>query len=169
MNKISIYSSTLFNIVKKNNLLNQTTLQLGKVKQLYKTEPSFRFLLKSKRINSATKKTILKNVLTSCENVVVEFLCILIDHKCSKYLIQIIDKFVKQSYKIQYANEVEVITAKQLDDKILHELAEKLNCTINIKIDKSIIGGIKLRKGNTIFDNSIAFQLQNLKKTLYNV
>ena len=50
-------------------------------------------LNESKRIASDTKQTILKNVLNTFENVVVEFLCILIDQKLSKYLIQIIDNY----------------------------------------------------------------------------
>ena len=169
MNKISTYSNTLFNIASENNLLDQINLDLGKIKYLYKTEPNFRLLFESKRINSETKQTILKNVLTTFENVIVEFLCILIDQKCSKYLIQIINKFIKLSNKARHANEVEIITADQLDEGLINELSKKLNCTVKTTIDKSMIGGIKLRKGNKIFDNSISFQLNNLKKTLYNV
>tara|TARA_Y100000590_G_C15161885_1_gene803878 strand:- start:57 stop:566 length:510 start_codon:yes stop_codon:yes gene_type:complete len=169
MNKISTYSNTFFNIANENHLLDQIMVELGKIKYLYKTEPNFRLLFESKRINSEIKKTILKNVLSSFENVIVEFLCILIEQKCSKYLIQIIDKFIKLSKKAQHAHEIEVITANQLDENLINELSRKLNCTIKTTIDKSMIGGIKLRKGNTIFDNSISFQINNLKKTLYNV
>ena len=98
-----------------------------------------------------------------------EFLCIIIDQKSSKYLIQIIDKFINLSHKVQHAHEVEIITVDQLDENLINELSYKLNCTIKTTIDKSMIGGMKLRKGNTIFDNSISFQINNLKKTLYNV
>ena len=126
-------------------------------------------LFESKRINNESKQAIIKNVLTTFEIVVVEFLCIMINQKCSKYLIQIIDRFMKLSKKIQHANEIEIITANQLDENLIGELSNKLNCTIKTKIDESMIGGIKLRKGNKIFDNSISFQLSNLKKTLHNV
>ena len=169
MNKISTYSNTLFNIANENNLLKNITLELGKIKYLYKTVPNFRLLFESKRINSETKQTILKNVLSSFENIIVEFLCIIIDQKSSKRLIQIIDKFIKLSRKAQHAHEVEIITADQLDENLINELSNKLNCTIKTTIDKSMIGGMKLRKGNTIFDKSISFQINNLKKTLYNV
>ena len=93
----------------------------------------------------------------------------MINQKCSKYLIQIIDRFMKLSKKIQHANEIEIITANQLDENLIDELSSKLNSTIKTTIDESMIGGIKLRKGNKIFDNSISFQLSNLKKTLHNV
>jgi len=169
MNKITIYSNTLFNIASQNDLLDQITLELGKIKYLYKTEPNFRLLFESKRINNESKQAIIKNILTTFEIVVVEFLCIMINQKCSKYLIQIIDRFMKLSKKIQHANEIEIITANQLDENLIDELSSKLNSTIKTTIDESMIGGIKLRKGNKIFDNSISFQLSNLKKTLHNV
>ena len=169
MNKIAKYSNTLFNIVNQNNLLTKTTLQLKKIKSLYKTEPNFRLLVESKRIATDTKKTILKNVLDVFEDVVVEFLCILIEQKSSKYLIQIIDKFLKLSSIEQNKNELEIIAANQLSDDVIDQISKQLNCMIKVSIDQSIIGGIKLRKGNKIFDNSISFQLNSLKKTLYNV
>ena len=40
---------------------------------------------------------------------------------------------------------------------------------INVKEDLEIIGGIKLRIGNKIFDNSISYQINQLKKTLHNM
>ena len=169
MNKVLTYSNTLFNIANKYDLLNQITSDLGKIKYLYKTESNFRLLFESKRINNETKQNILKSVFTTFNDVVVEFLCIIIEQKHAQYLIQIIDKFIKLSKKAQHAHEIEVITANQLDENLINELSSKLNCTIKTTIDQSMIGGIKLRKGNTIFDNSISFQLNNLKKTLYNV
>ena len=169
MNKISTYSNTLFSIANKHNLLNQITSDLGKIKLLHKTESHFRLLFESKRINNETKQNILKSVFTTFNDVVVEFLCIIIEQKHAQYLIQIIDKFTKIANKARDANEVEIITANKLDDDVITDLSNNLNCTVKVKIDQSIIGGIKLRKGNKIFDNSISFQLNNLKKTLYNV
>ena len=169
MNKVLTYSNTLFNIANKYDLLNQITSDLGKIKYLYKTESNFRLLFESKRINNETKQNILKSVFATFDDVVVEFLCILIKQKYSKYLIQIIDKFTKLANKARDANEVEVITANKLEDNVITDLSNKLNCSVKTTIDQSIIGGIKLRKGNKIFDNSISFQLNNLKKTLYNV
>ena len=40
---------------------------------------------------------------------------------------------------------------------------------IKTKIDKSLIGGIKIKHENKIFDNSIQYQLNQLKKTLHNL
>ena len=169
MNKISTYSNTLFNIVEKNALLSKITEQLNQIKYLYKAEPDFRLLCESKRIDQTVKKDILNNVFESFEPIVREFLYILINQKCSKHIIQIIDKFQKIVDKKQGVDKIEIIVAKQLDENAIQELSKQLNCKLKITIDESIIGGIKLRKGNKIFDNSIALQINSLKKTLYNV
>jgi len=50
------------------------------------------------------------------------------------------------------------------------DLSSKLNKQINIKnnIDKSLIGGVQLRIGNTIIDNSLSSKLMKLKNNLKN-
>ena len=40
---------------------------------------------------------------------------------------------------------------------------------INKMLDSKLIGGMKLRIGNKIFDNSISYQINQLKKTLHNM
>ena len=167
--RINKYPNTLFDLAKQNGMLDEITRQLGQIKYLYKNEPTFKLLFETKRINQEQKKQILKNVLLGFTPLVSKFLSILIDNKMSKNLIGIINKFLSLSKKELYANEIEVITVDHLDENLINELSNKLNCTVKTTIDKSMIGGIKLRKGNKIFDNSISFQLNNLKKTLYNV
>ena len=91
------------------------------------------------------------------------------ENNSSKYLISIIDKFLTLSYIELHANEIEITSAQQLDEELKQFLVRKLNCAPKTTIDSSMIGGLKLRKGNKIFDNSISFQLNQLKKTLYNM
>ena len=72
-------------------------------------------------------------------------------------------------------SKVEITTRNKLTgtdlEYIYQAIYNKLNTTpkINIKIDSNIIGGIKLRIGNKIFDNSVSYQIKQLKKTLHNM
>ena len=91
MNK---YPNTLFNLTKKIGMLEKITVELEKIKYLYRNEPIFKLLFETKRINQEEKKKIIKNTLIGFEPVVSEFLSILIDKKISKDLINIIDKFL---------------------------------------------------------------------------
>jgi F-type H+-transporting ATPase subunit delta len=125
-------------------------------------------LFESKRIDEGTKHTIIKNILIDFENVIVEFLCILITHKQTGHLINIIDKFLSLAKKELNANKIEVITAKSLEEDTLKQLFVGLNYQIKSTVDPSIIGGMKIKHENKIFDNSVICQLNQLKKTLQN-
>ena len=66
-------------------------------------------------------------------------------------------------------------TLYKLEENEMQTIAESLckklssNPKINIIEDSNIIGGMKLRIGNKIFDNSISYQINELKKTLHNM
>ena len=93
-NKAVKYSGVLFSLTKEHNLVELSANQLPIIKHLYKNEPNFRLLFESKRIALDTKKQILKSVLVSFNILLIEFLGIIIEHNSSKYLIQIIDKYL---------------------------------------------------------------------------
>ena len=166
--KVAKYSNILFTLSNKLFLLDKVNSQMTIIKNLYKKEPNFRLLVETKRINSETKQNIIKQIFKGFENVVIEFLCIIIQQKYSLYLINIINKFLILANKELSANKIEIIVAKPLDEVTTQSLTKRLNHSINVTVDPSMIGGIKLRQGNKIFDNSISYQLNNLKKTLYN-
>ncbi len=168
-NKINKYSSTLFQIVKEHNLLKKTVDQLNIIKQLYKREATFRLLCESKRIENSSKHAIIKNVLKDFDDIIIEFLYILINHQQTKYTVQIINKFIDLATKELNASKIEVTTAKPVSNEMLQKLFGESKYTIKNIVDDSIIGGIKIKHENTIIDNSIIYQLSQLKKTLHNV
>ena len=163
------YSNTLFDISKKYDLLNKIVPQLESIKNLYKSEPSFRLLFESKQIKLDIKKTIIANVLESYEDLVKEFLYILMDNKLTSQLVNILNRFFNLANNELSNKNIEVIVAQELTEDVLKSLEKKLNCEIQLTINPSIIGGIQLRQGNKIFDNSISYQLNQLKNTLYNL
>ena len=71
--------------------------------------------------------------------------------------------------------KVEITTSEKLNDIDLQYISQSIHSTlntsstINVKMDSSILGGIKLRVGNKIFDNSVSYQINQLKKTLHNL
>ena len=163
------YSNTLFDISKEYNQLQRITPQLESIKTLYKSESSFRLLLESKQIKLDIKKQIIANVLESYEDLVKEFLYILLDNKLTNQLVSIINRFFSLANKDLDNTKIEIITAQNLTKELLESLERKLNCEIQLTINPNIIGGIQLRQGNKIFDNSIVYQLNQLKNTLYNL
>ena len=167
--KINKYSHTLFELAKTNNMLETVYSQFNIVKQLYKKESCFRLLFESKRIDENTKHAIVRNIFDKFDKITIEFLCILISHKKIIYMIKIINKFLSLAKKELDKNKLEIITAEPVSDELLNQLFNDLNYQIETRIDSSLIGGIKIKHKNKIFDNSIVCQLNQLKKTLHNM
>ena len=167
--KINKYSHTLFELAKTNNMLETVYSQFNIVKQMYKKESCFRLLFESKRIDENTKHAIVRNIFDKFDKITIEFLCILISHKKIIYMIKIINKFLSLAKKELDKNKLEIITAEPVSDELLNQLFNDLNYQIETRIDSSLIGGIKIKHKNKIFDNSIVCQLNQLKKTLHNM
>jgi len=168
-NQATKYSNTLFNISKKYNLLDKVVPQIISIKDIYKRESAFRILYESKQIKLNIKKEIINNVFAQYEDVVKEFLCIVLDKKLTSQFLNILNRFLNLAKKELETQEIEIVSAQKIADDVLQHLSETLNCKIQLTVNPNIIGGIQLRQGNKIFDNSISYQLNQLKNTLYNL
>ena len=104
-----------------------------------------------------------------------EFLNIIIENNYSNELLNIISRFNHLSESQLGLNKVDIITATKLSDEEIKSLSIKIDGILNNSPsvnnieDPSIIGGLKLRVGNNVFDNSVSYQINQLKKTLHNM
>ena len=104
-----------------------------------------------------------------------EFLKIIINNNQSNELLKVIKKFDYLSESHLGVNKVDIITATKLSEQALHDLSQTISGILNNSplinniTDPDIIGGMKLRVGNNIFDNSVNYQINQLKKTLHNM
>ena len=169
------YAKSLFDVsVKANNVLTvKKELQL--IAYLFKKTSTFRLIFITKKINLNKKVDIIHNTLNMFSSLTVEFLTIIINNNHSHDLLNIISKFNHLSESHIGINKVDIITATKLSEEEVNSLSQKINRilnnapSVNNIIDPDIIGGIKLRVGNNIFDNSVSYQINQLKKTLHNM
>ena len=168
-NQATKYSNTLFKISKKYNLLEIVIPQVISIKDIYKRESAFRVLCESKQMKLDIKKEIINNVFSQYDNILKEFLCIVLDKKLTSQLLNILNRFLSLAKKELETQEIEIVSANTIAEDILDQLSTTLNCKIQLTVNPNIIGGIQLRQGNKIFDNSISYQLNQLKNTLYNL
>lgn len=62
--------------------------------------------------------------------------------------------------------KVHVVSAHKLDDAIIAKLKQRFGNELEVRIDTSLIGGIRIRKGNDIYDSSVKTKLSNLRKEI---
>ena len=169
------YAKTLLDFSKKSNCVALIQGQFKSISYLYNKVPVFKLVFITKRITPENKISIIQNVLKDFEPLIIEFITILIKKNQTNNLLDVITKFNNMASGDSNINKIEITTSEKLSNSdlehVVQAISNKLNITpeINTNTDSNMIGGIKLRVGNKIFDNSVSYQIKQLKKTLHNM
>ena len=85
---------------------------------------------------------------------------------------QIVEAYSCEVDEIHNVKRVEVISAVEISDdrkqRLVEKLQNKLQKTVipNWNVDKDIIGGLIIRIGDDVVDNSLRNKLENLSKNI---
>lgn len=168
------YAVALFRVAKEKGTLSETQAQLVLVQQALKDNPTFEEILKHPKVTAAKKKEIFQKSFGSAVNeTVMNTLLVLIDQRRESVLVEMIDDYIKHANKEQGIAEAKVYTTKAISDEeinvLSNEFAKKLGknqLRVENIIDPELIGGIKIRIGDRIYDGSVQGQLQRLERQL---
>lgn len=127
------------------------------------TNPVFKIDLRSNILKEISKKIGFSDFTLKALTHILKASRISIINEISDILIDKIDK----SMNIQ---KITVITSKKIDETNLKSIKKEIEKVIENKqplysyeIDESIIGGVIVKIGDTIYDNSVQTQLKNIK------
>ena len=175
MHKITskFLSNNLYEIANEHDLVSEVYSSLESFHELIGKNSQFKSFLQSKKIRNDKKVSILKEILDKEVNPLVFDLILYIKSSQVVKTVREVTEFFSMKYKssINIIN-VHATLAEDLSDKELQQLKNsidktiKKNAEISIAVDKTIIGGIKLKIENTFLDASIQNQLQMLKNKL---
>lgn len=89
------------------------------------------------------------------------------EHKL-KQMPRIINEFVRLAKKEEGIQEIEIKSARKLDEKTIEKIKHIFgkNVEATNEVDKKMLGGIKIKTGDKILDGSLKTQLNKLKETL---
>ena len=176
MNKksnIKKYGQSLYNVAIQKEELTDVNNRLDLIVEILESIPEFNQLFQSNQTTTENKLKILKNVLkdeiTSLE---LELISDILDNSNISILPEISRYFKHLVEKNSSIINMTITSAVDLSvnevDKIKSSVESKLNKKIDAttEIDTNLIGGIKLRIGNTLIDNSISRRLNLLKSKL---
>lgn len=133
----------------------------------------FYLLMKSPIVNASKKQSIIKALFEGkIDPTTLAFLNIIISKGRESYLPEIADSFVDQYNQIQQLSKVKVTTAVPLDNDAMESIRKKIiasgytssNVEIESVIDPTIIGGFILEFGDRLYNDSVAYKLDELKK-----
>ncbi len=102
------------------------------------------------------------------EKSVEEFVKFLIEERVlskKEYLMKAFKEYAKLQQGIQ---KIVITSARELSDKMVNEIAGFFGKKVEVEttIDKSLIGGVVVRSGDSIIDASVKSQLEQLQRQL---
>ena len=176
LKKINIYSNLLNDAVNSFDDFMGVKNGLNEFNSSLKNDLSINTFFKSKTIDSKEKMSLFEKAVSNSMSVIlVEVLKVVIENNDINLLKDIAKNFTllsKQKLNIAF---VEVVSSNEMNsdqkDDITNSLSEliKKKIDINFDVDKNLIGGLKIKVDDTLYDSSLQTKLENAKSKLVGV
>ena len=142
--------------------------------QIFKNNPDYIKLLDTPAIVKAEKIKLIDEAFKDIDEYLLNVLKMLCEEHCVHILPKVIEEFFFAYNQARGIEEVEAVTAVAMTDSQLERMKEKLeNMTgkrivIKNTVDKSILGGVKLRYLGIQLDGSVKTKLDKFSQALKN-
>lgn len=167
------YALALFQLSKENNLLAQVEQELRVVKEVLVDSSDLNAILQSPKVSSAKKKEIVKDSFSQVNPFVLNTLMILIDRHRQDQMVEVVDQFVGLSNEEHGIADAKVYSIRPLTEAESEELSASFAAKVDKKslriqniVDPELLGGLKIRIGNRIYDGSLRGKLNRLERKL---
>lgn len=165
------YAKSLLGLALERGELERVYADMQLIKSVCTTNDDFVNLLESPIVKTDKKQAIIKQIFEGkISKLTLEFMNILAEKRREGYVDDVANAFVEQ-YRIHKKILIAVITsAVGLDDatrsKVLDIVKQKAEGEVELieKVDKSLIGGFKLKVGDSQVDATILRKLNDLRK-----
>ncbi len=167
------YALALLNIAKETQALGVIEEELRVVKEVVQYNPELKAILNSSKLSIAKKKEIIKTAFASVNVHVLNTLLILIDRHREDQIIDLANEFLELANEEMGVAEAEVYSTRELTDAEREAISSVFAAKIGKKslkieniVDSNLLGGIRLRIGNRIYDGSLRGKLDRLERKL---
>lgn len=167
------YADALFQLGSEKSILDQFENDFTIVREVFANNEELNTFLVHPRVTGEQKKELLAVSLKGLHTDVINTVKLLVDRHRTMLIPTIVDEFIK---KVNDAKGIEVATVYSVRELTSNEkenlkrsFSKKLGkSTVEFKgeIEPSLIGGIKIRVGNTIYDGSISGRLKRIEQRI---
>ncbi len=170
------YGQALFDLSLEEDKVNAYADELMIIKDAIAKNPELLVLLNHPRISREDKMQVMKNCLEGrASDSVTGFFVTVIQAGRQQYIPGMIDYFLDAVKKYQHIGVADVTSACALSDvqkaaveKRLLETTDNVAYEIHYHVDPELIGGMVIRIGDKVADNSIRTKINTLTKALLN-
>jgi F-type H+-transporting ATPase subunit delta len=171
------YARAFADVVIEQRLDPEKTVQQARMLvQLVAGSKELREVWETPSISAEQKRAVLDAVVkrTGVSKSVRNFLAVLIDHRRISFLEPVVKQFEHELNQRLGFVEAEITSARELNEKERHALETRMEKVTGKKLrpqyarDESILRGAIVKVGSTIYDGSVAGQLEEIRERLRN-
>jgi F-type H+-transporting ATPase subunit delta len=167
-----VYARSLFEVAKEQDKLDTVREQIGQFADALNDNRELSIFFFSPYFNTAEKKDGLGRVLEGADDVVANFLGLLIENHRMPAIFRLrreLEVLWEQENQllpvtITSAVALDEATVKSIGDAIGRQTGQQVELTSNV--DPDVLGGLIVRVGNSILDASIRNRLENLRRSV---
>lgn len=168
-----IYSDVMFELAEDSGMLDQVMADLGAVAQILQDEPDFLSLLTLGHIKDDERAAMIRRVFGGrISGLTLDFLCVLARRNRMNFLNGIGKRYELLLDQHKNLHRIEITLAKQPTDAQLKSIEQDISGAIGarvkltVNLEPEILGGIIIRKGDLVIDNSVKTILDRMVKAV---
>ncbi|WJQ10533.1 F0F1 ATP synthase subunit delta [Geobacillus stearothermophilus] len=167
------YASALFQIALEQQQFDRIEEDVRAVRQALAENGEFLSLLSNPNLSLEKKKALVREVFAGVSAPVQNTLLLLLERHRFGLVPELADQFIALANDARGIAEAIAYSARPLTDEELQALSDVFakkvgKATLHIEniVDPELIGGVKLRIGNRIYDGSVSGQLERIQRQL---
>jgi F-type H+-transporting ATPase subunit delta len=167
------YALALFQIAKETQALGVIEEELRVVKEVVQYNPELKNILNSSKLSIEEKKEIIKSSFAAVNVNVLNTILILIDRHREDQIVNVANEFIELANDEMGIAEAQVYSTRELTDAEREAISSVFAAKVGKKslkieniVDSNLLGGIRLRIGNRIYDGSLRGKLDRLERKL---
>ena len=168
------YANALADIALSQGAAEQVAQQLGAFVAAYSASAELRNSLESPAVGQQEKRAVAEKISArlGASKIVRNFLYVVIDHRRTHELPEILETLQSVLRERQGVAEAEIFSATAMNDAQKKQMTQTLEQVTGKKIeakfslDANLLGGALVRVGDTIYDGSLRNRLQVMREQL---
>ena len=168
------YARSLADVVFERSQEQAVTEDLRVYREIFQAVPDLLEAFHSPAVQREAKNRLLAELIAQypVTQLTANFLRILVQHNRIRYFEQIFESYVKHVNDRKGIVSAKVTTAAPLSEQEMKSLNESLagvtgkTVTLDAQTDASLLGGLVVQVGSTVFDGTIRTQLAEMKQRL---
>ena len=167
-----VYAHALYDVAAQQGHVQEAEEELLALEGMLHAEPRFQRFLETPTVPLPQKRMVVREILRSFHQPVVNFLCLLVDHQRLGLLKMIIDEYHELANMAQGIAELHMEAARALDPGELQQLTAVLagqmrrRVVIRQRVRPELLGGFVLRRGDRQWDSSVSRRIHRLVRRM---